>query len=96
MSAAGSDYLILSFSINGTYSNVTTTRAYISATVQAKGAENVVIRKSSSDTKEFDLNGSILTIAAKTIPDSGVTKTICQAKTASGNDETLQVILTLI
>ena len=96
MGDIGLDYVILSFSINGTFSGVTTARPYISAVIQAKGSENVIIRKSASDTTEFNLNGSILNLSAKTIPDSGVTKTICEAKTESGNDETLQVILTLI
>lgn len=94
--SAGSDFLILSFSINGTYSNITTTRPFKSATIQAKGGENVVIRKSSSATTEFDLNGNILTLTVNTIPESGDTTTICQAKTESGSSETLQVILTLI
>lgn len=94
MADTGSDFKILSFALDTSFSSVTTTVPFKSALVKLRGGGNCVIRRSTTDTVEFDLEGGAVTLNRKGIPQSGDTLTICQAKVDSGTG-TLQVILTL-
>lgn len=91
----GSDYIILNFPLTTAYADITTTRPWLSALMRGKTpGNNIIVRKSSTDTPEFDSQGDGIKFAAKKYPASGVSVVICQAKCEVGSD-TLQVILTL-
>ena len=90
----GDDFIILNFSLTTTYSSITTTKGFRSALLRGRGGINVVIRRSSSDTPELQLEGQSLKITTNRIPDSGATITICQAKAETGTG-TLEVVLTI-
>ena len=92
---AGHDFFILNFTLNGSAQDITTTRAFKRAYLQAKGDNDVIIRREGTDSAFLTLKaGSGMVITAYRIPNSGVTITICDART-NGNPEILEVVLTI-
>jgi len=93
--SSGNDFLILNFNLTTSALNITTTRAFKSAYIQARGDSNVLIRRVGSDSAYTTLKaGSGFRIDCERIPDSGSTTTICDARTETGT-EVLEVILTI-
>lgn len=92
---AGHDFVILNFTLTGSAQDITTTRPFRRAYLQARGDVDVQIRRAGGDSTWVTVKaGNGFVITASMIPASGTTTTICDART-TGAGETLEVVLTL-
>lgn len=93
---AGHDFIVKTYTLTTAALDITTTRPFRKAYLQARGDQDVQIRRVGTDSDYITIktgNGLLLAVE-RVLASGGATITICDARCPTGG-ETLEVILTL-